>query len=79
MKTAWKPARLVDLVNHLHDVVRLQYADMEYVTFDNNSPSRSSSSAVLLQPRARRAYAFSVNKLLQIQQSQNTAAKLLTM
>ena len=35
MKTDWKPARLVDLVNHLHDVVRLQYADMERITFDN--------------------------------------------
>ena len=33
MKTDWKPARVLDLVNHLYDVVRLQYADVERAMF----------------------------------------------
>jgi len=37
MKLDWKPARLIDLVNHLHDVVRLQYADMERAMLDNGN------------------------------------------
>ena len=29
MKLDWKPARLLDLINHLYDVVKLQYTDYQ--------------------------------------------------
>jgi len=29
MKLDWRPVRLLDLINHLHDIVKLQYADLE--------------------------------------------------
>ena len=35
IKTDQKPAHLVDLVNHLHYVVRLQYTDTKRAMFDN--------------------------------------------
>jgi len=35
IKTDQKPNHLVDFVNHLHDVVRLQYTDTKRAMFDN--------------------------------------------
>jgi len=37
MKTDWKPARLLDLINHLHDLVKLQYADVQRALYDQGN------------------------------------------
>jgi len=37
LKIDWKPARLLDLVHHLHDLVRLQFADIERALFEQGN------------------------------------------
>jgi hypothetical protein len=37
MKTDWKPARILDLVNHLHELVRLQYADLRRALYGHGN------------------------------------------
>lgn len=37
MKTDWKPCRILDLINYLHDLVKLQYAEVQRALYGQGS------------------------------------------